>query len=391
VHTPLRRFWNTLRVAFALAATTSMSAADALPGVGTEFDRLEVGKRVFHRVKVRSVTVRSITFTHSDGLASVQLKELPADLQAVFGYSAEAETAADARIAEKRRTAAPGAKPAHSQALQREASLANRFDKLVQELSLPPVLLPQVDLRPKFRELSLGVKDQGRRPSCAVFAVVSALEFQNAQLTGRAEKLSEEYLIWATRKSTRRVALIQPLASPDEENSDDRDGADEGFSLAEVVASLRAYGVPLQSSMPNTFGKHMDAIPDPSEDLVGEARSRRKVFVHSLSSRNRESQLGAIIHALNAEVPVVIGTRWPNARAAFNGFLSEQKPVADYAHAVTLVGYKCETGRIEDAVFLFRNSYGIEWGQAGYGWMTFGYLKSYLLDAILLEVQRGEV
>jgi len=44
--------------------------------------------------------------------------------------------------------------------------------------------------------------------------------------------------------------------------------------------------------------------------------------------------------------------------------------MADGGHAVTLVGYKSATGRIEDAVFIFKNSYGVDWGQGGYGTAT---------------------
>ncbi|MEI6108231.1 MAG: C1 family peptidase, partial [Opitutae bacterium] len=56
-------------------------------------------------------------------------------------------------------------------------------------------------------------------------------------------------------------------------------------------------------------------------------------------------------------------------------------------HAVTLVGYKSGTGRLEDAVFIFKNSWGADWGQGGYGMVTYGYLSQHLNDAVLLEVQ----
>ena len=103
-----------------------------------------------------------------------------------------------------------------------------------------------------------------------------------------------------------------------------------------------------------------------------------------------ETQIANIVHALNAEVPVAIGMRWPHARTLRTGYISEQKPILDYAHAVTLVGYRCPTGRLENTVFIFKNSYGGTWGQGGYGQVTYGYLKQYLLDAVLLEVQRGD-
>ncbi|MBI3885417.1 MAG: hypothetical protein HY302_06775, partial [Opitutae bacterium] len=72
------------------------------------------------------------------------------------------------------------------------------------------------------------------------------------------------------------------------------------------------------------------------------------------------------------------------------GYLSAQKPVPGAGHAVTLVGYQTATGRIEDAVFVFKNSWGAEWGQGGYGTVTYHYLNRHLHDAVILEVQAGQ-
>ena len=373
-----------------LAPCLPAQAADARSGVGVRYSELSAGKKTFHNVVIRDVTARSISFTHDGGLASLPLRELTPELQAFFGYSAEAEAAAEEKARQaKEQLLARQAQQKEVRSIERELNLANRFERLVQDLGQPPRVHEQMDLRPRFRELSLFVKDQGRRPSCSIFAVVSALEFLNAQLSGTPEKLSEEYLVWATQRTLRR-GTPSAMAAPDATDVLKNENADAGFTLGEVVSSLRAFGIPLQDSMPNTFGTGMSTIADPAPELVNEARSRRKVFVHALSSRNRELQIANMVHALNAEIPVVIGLRWPHARTVRTGYLSQQKPLPDYGHAVTLVGYQCENRRIEDAVFFFKNSYGIEWGQGGYGTVTYAYLRAYLLDAVLLEVQRGE-
>ena len=85
----------------------------------------------------------------------------------------------------------------------------------------------------------------------------------------------------------------------------------------------------------------------------------------------------------------VIGLGWPNAHTLKNAYLSEQKPVPNSGHAVTLVGYRTATGRMEDAVFIFKNSWGKDWGQGGYGIATYGYLKKTIQTAVILEVQRS--
>jgi hypothetical protein len=166
-----------------------------------------------------------------------------------------------------------------------------------------------------------------------------------------------------------------------------KDDTDDGFALSEVVAALRAYGIPRQSSMPNTFGSRIGAIEEPPAAIIAEARTHQKVFVHLLPGRDAPTRLNNLVQALNAGVPVAVGMAWPNYRSIHNGYLSGQKPMANSGHAVTLVGYKSATGRIEDTVFIFKNSWGADWGQGGYGTVTYGYLLNYLNDAVVLEVQ----
>jgi hypothetical protein len=214
--------------------------------------------------------------------------------------------------------------------------------------------------------------------------VVSALEFQNAELTGRVDRFSEEYLIWAVRQTVQRTP---PPGGPD--GGEATEDADEGFALGEVVEALRAYGIPLQSTMPNTFGSKINAIENPPPAVIEEARRHQRVFVHRLPGRDAATLINNVVQALNAGVPIPVGMAWPNYRSIRTGYLSGQKPQSGGGHAVTIVGYKCPTGRIEDAVFLFKNSWGPQWGQGGYGTVTYGYLRNYLDDAIVLEVQPG--
>jgi hypothetical protein len=372
---------TTALVALWLVGTVLLSPLHAQTepaGAGTEFATLTVGKTSYQAVKVRSVSSQSIIVMHSGGMASIRLRDLPADLQTRFGYNPEAEATAS------QPTAKPvSPKPVQPAPKKKPTPITDsKFETLLQQFGQAPEIKTSVDLRPAFNELKLGVKNQGRRPSCSIFAVVSALEFQNAQLLGHAEKFSEEYLLWATRKTLQRA-----LPTADPYVLDRLEDKDAGFSVQEVVTALRAYGIPLQDSMPNTFGIKMEAISDPPPTLIDEARNHRHVSVHSIPGRDRTTRLANIIHALNAGVPVVIGLRWPHYSTVRAGFLSEQKPILDYAHAVTIVGYRSPTGRLEETVFAFKNSYGVDWGMGGFGEARFEYLRQHLLDAMMLEVR----
>lgn len=368
-----------LAACFLLLAACGL-AADAPITAGSHLDDLTVGAITYHQVVVRSVNVRTVMITHSGGMASIRLHDLSPEWQARFHYDAAAEAAAD----EAARNAPPPPPVVH-RAKPPALKGPSRIDALLLKFGQPATVQTEVDLRPRFFELELGVKSQGSRPSCAVFAIVSALEFQNAELAGKVEKFSEEYLIWAVRKTTRRLPAAN---SPAPAEAGESDYQDEGFALGEVVAALRAYGIPLQASMPNTFGSKMNSIGDPAPAIVQEARNHQRVFVQQLPGRDRATLLNNLVQALNAGVPIAVGMNWPGTRVV-NGFIGAQKGAPDRGHAVTIVGYKSATGRIEDAYFIFKNSWGPRWGQGGYGTVTYGYLLHYLNDAILLEVQPG--
>ena len=347
---------------------------------GDRLDAFTAENRTYRDVQIRSVNTHTVIFTHAGGLASARLRDLDPEWQLRFGYIAPSTVAP---------AGSPSAAPAHStnspaQVERAGAPKATPFtrsfvEEVMRNFDQPAALQAEVNLRPKFYELDLNVRSQGRRPSCAVFAIVTALEFQNAQRTAEAKKFSEEYLVWATRKTTLRV---RPTPSPE----GNFEPADEGFTLQEVLSALRSYGIAGQADMPVAPIRAMGAIEDPPESLIEAARAHRGVVFRVLPGRDNAARINNIVHALNAEVPVPIGLPWPHSRTIRTGYISQQQPMPGAGHAVTLVGYKCPTGRIQDATFLFKNSWGVTWGQGGYGWVTYDYLKQHLQTAVLLDV-----
>ena len=345
------------------------------------FDKLTVGKNTFFKVRVKSVTPNSVTIFHSKGITQVSLSDLSPELQKAYQYDPEKSAVyLNQQHQRSREQTQARAERLRSQ----RASQSNRANQessdILQTLSSPLELKPAVDLRPRIRELSLISKNQGLRPSCAIFAVVSALEIQNARHSNKAVRLSEEYLIWATRKS---LGLDKMTLKTLETGAAK---ADAGFALMEVVSALGTFGIPKQKEMPNTFGKGMEAIEPPPEQTIKSARERCKYVAYDVAARDPATSIEHLIKILNAKQPLVIGLGWPTWRKLGGGhFLSKQKPSAGYSHAVTLVGYTCESGRIEDTRFIFKNSYGVTWGLAGYGIATYDYLIKNLHSAIYLD------
>jgi C1A family cysteine protease len=70
--------------------------------------------------------------------------------------------------------------------------------------------------------------------------------------------------------------------------------------------------------------------------------------------------------------------------------LRDQQPLQHAAHAVTLVGYRCPSGRPADAVFIFRNSYGVNWGLGGCAFVAASYLQRNLTAAFYLTLPESQ-
>jgi len=385
-------FYRTSCFALALLSTNLAPSllADDMPNklvAGSKLDHLTVGTATYQNVLVRSVTARSAMITFDGGMKSILLRELTPELQQRFGYNADAERVQDAAAkvgqanAEKQQQARLEALRKSRAASRGAGQGVSKIDQLLRSFGQAPEIAAEVDLRPRFSELGLWVKDQGHRPSCAVFAMVSALEFQSAEANGNAERFSEEYLYWATRKSLNR----QTADALSETSEGGEDQSDSGFTLDEVATALRTYGIPLRDKVPNRFsGRAMSTPPD---DVIEEARRGVRMSVHAIPGHDGAALATNVIHALNQGIPVPIGMRWPDTRVWRVQFLDGQMTSMGNGHAVTIVGYRCKTGRIEDAVFVFKNSWGPHWGQAGYGTASYAYLANNLRSAVVLEVQ----
>jgi len=212
---------------------------------------------------------------------------------------------------------------------------------------------------------------------------VSALELQNYEVTGRPQKLSEPYLVWATHQvagARERVVL-------------DEDGAgvldDSGFSLIEVFQALNRFGIPTQEALERHLTGQSGVTTMPPA-LVQEAILRSGVIAYAVPGRDKAETARNIVHVLNNGLPVVLAIRWPHWRASQGGLLSSQEPIPSYAHAVTVVGYTCESGRLDDLRLIFKNSWGPKWGAFGYGFADMKYLSRNMIGAAFMDVIASE-
>ncbi|TVP80015.1 MAG: hypothetical protein EA353_04935 [Puniceicoccaceae bacterium] len=350
-----------------------------------------VGDQVYHDVVVRDVNPETVVILHRSGLGSLPLKLLPQDLQERFGYAPDKAQAhrevqkQEAAAAQERLKAQQDAlRAASPQSVKRISG--GRMDAILRQIDQPAQISERVDLRERFAEHGLHPRNQGRRPSCAVFAVASAFAFALAE-SGRSGDLSEEYLLWST------VQYLEQHPAPIHgQTFDGEDPGDIGFSLMSVVQAAQLYGVALSQEMPNRLGGRFAELETPPEALIEHSRSQRLPRAARLGGdSSNEQKINLILKVLNAGWPVTIGTRWPsNHTLRRSALVDKQAPLPDYAHAITLIGYAAPGGNLDECIFIFRNSWGINWGIAGHGMISYNYLLEHLQDAIVIDVEAGK-
>ena len=352
-------------------------AAPAAPDPSTVIPELRAGGKVYQDVRVREVTPTSIIIFYRGGLTSIALADLPPEWQQRFGYDPAKAAAVAARD-----QADAASRIAHEAGspLAGVGDSAVAADRILQNFGKPPKIFQEVTMRPRFEMLGIDSKTQGARPSCAIFAVVSALEYQRSPPNGPAPRLSEEYLIWATLKTLGKAGVRLPKT--------DVPGFDVGFSLIEVTQALRAYGIALESEAPYHLTAAAPTIYEPPPEIIDASRLRSPVEGYVITGREPAMQIGNIIQALNQGVPVIVGLKWP-AAAAVNktGILDTQTDLDKDYHAVLFVGYRSTSNRLEDTQFLFKNSYGSQWGDHGYGVVSYAYLQKNLGMATFMDVR----
>ncbi len=232
-------------------------------------------------------------------------------------------------------------------------------------------LPPKADLRPEFIAAGLTPKSQGNRGTCSLFAVVGVLEYEYAQAGEQSLRLSEEYVNWASHNSNGRRS--------------------DGSFFSDAVRGMRISGVCRQDLMPYV-AQWNDSVA-PSVDAVKDAAKRTDIAPRWIKHWNVKTglttaQMQAIKSAIAGGHPVAVGMRWPkNVRFDADGVIaySDGDEVFD-GHSIVYVGYEDDAAKPGGGVFIFRNSSGPEWREAGHSRLSYAYVREFANDALELRV-----
>jgi len=195
------------------------------------------------------------------------------------------------------------------------------------------------------------VRDQGDEGTCVAFASVTGVkEYQEMDEHGKLIELSPRYVYSLCKRMD---------GIPDEEGTYPR--------VAMKVLAER--GVCLENCWP--YRPYQKDRPCPEADEQA-APFRIRTYARLEGVEEMERSL-----SLNG--PFLVGVE------VFSSWFEDNRgriplPAADDSpvggHAVCVVGYSRE-----EKFFKFKNSWGSDWGEGGYGYLTYGYLENHCLDA----------
>jgi len=203
------------------------------------------------------------------------------------------------------------------------------------------VITIKTDLRPMFGP----VRDQGQRPTCLAFAASDL----HAALRGAWSPLSCEYAFYhAQKRANRKPTEGATLGAMLEALRHDGQPHETGWAyLPQLPADLAQWSPP--TSVSPLFRRAGEAGKDTVDAIIAELAQGRAVLTLLRLSRSFD---------------------WVGADGIVDQAPGEQ-PEYPRRHAVISVGHGDIGGQ---RAVLVRNSWGGEWGNGGYGWLTESFL-----------------
>ncbi len=241
-----------------------------------------------------------------------------------------------------------------------------------------------------FSDKMTSVKQQGQRGTCTFFAATALVEAAIKIDLGIETNLSEEYMIYSTKKQG---------------HYDDVEASHVSVNLQ----SLKTGGMLLErdwSYMPTFFGEGK-----PCAGLDGESdETPIECFVHKPARETltkvipaaaiktgfiRKNTNEIIKFLANNQRPLTISLPvnfkgWAySGSVIYNESLRQEclnKPSECGAHSVVLTGYN-----LAEKVFYFKNSWGDDWGQKGFGELSFEMVDRYVDGYLYYAKVNGDI
>ncbi len=218
-------------------------------------------------------------------------------------------------------------------------------------LVLPPIPLPD---KTDYTVSMTPVRNQGNEGTCVAFAsVVGIKEYQDSREYKKIIDLSPRYNYSLCKKND---------GSPEE----------EGTYPRVAMKMLLSFGTPPERYWP--YKPHQIDKPKHGAD---KAAMKYRIKAYARIKTNLEMKRSLVING-----PFMAGVdvyeSWFTEKASKTGLIPMPIKSDQYqgGHAICIVGYDDKR-----KLFKFKNSWGDDWGDSGYGYLTYDYMKQYCVDA----------
>jgi C1A family cysteine protease len=227
--------------------------------------------------------------------------------------------------------------------------------KMGLERAKKPATLPRyVDLRP----LMPAIYDQGNLSSCTACVLSAAVEYQLRMQKYKWIFTPSRLFIYFNEREIEGTVPV-----------------DAGANLRDGIKSINELGVCPENQLKDFWNwpyniTHFDS--EPPLDCYKDALLHK-----SLKYESVPPILDFLLPVLAEKLPIACGivvyTSFESDYACTTGYV----PMPSYTetllggHAILLVGYD-----MDKSMFIFRNSWGITYGQQGYGFIPFSYITN---------------